>query len=98
MTAGAVCPLCACKATMAFTYWKVIPNAFPYDRIAEQHDMIVPLRHVAEGELSLNELAELKEIKETYIDTEYGMIMQGTHRLMSVPNHFHLHLGLNGKM
>ena len=77
---------------MTFTYWKIVTNEFPYDYIASRHDMILPLRHVTEQELTEDELAELKEIKDTYIDTEYGFILQGTHRTMSLPSHFHLHL------
>ena len=48
---------------MSFGYWKIVTNAFPYDLIAGRHDMILPLRHVTENELTEEELVELKEIK-----------------------------------
>ncbi len=67
-------------------------NAFPYDRIAKTHDMIVPLRHVDEDHLNDEELKELKIIKDNYLHKEYEFIIEATYKVKSIPAHFHLHL------
>ncbi len=86
------CPLCRNNALKAFTHWKIIPNDFPYDRVAERHDMIVPLRHVIEHDLTEEEKKELIEIKDTYINDTYRYVMEASHKSKSIPPHFHLHL------
>lgn len=88
---GGACALCAKTSTKTFAYWKIVPNDFPYDRIADVHEMIVPLRHVTENELSQEELAEYKIIKQEHLQ-EYDYILEGTHKTKSIPEHFHLHL------
>lgn len=85
-----VCRLCAEVSTLEFKYWRVIPNRFPYDQIAKRHDMIIPIRHTAEP--NEEEMAEFKEIKESYINDTYRYIFEATHRTKSIPSHFHLHL------
>jgi hypothetical protein len=96
LPADAPCPLCEkAPATTQFTYWKIAENTFPYDRIAGTHDMLLPLRHVMEGELTEDELPELAEIKDNSI-SEYNWILESTHTNKSIPSHFHLHL-MKGK-
>lgn len=88
----APCALCEkAPATKNFTYWKIAENSFPYDRIAERHDLLMPLRHVTEDELTEDEVRELTEIKNNSI-SEYNWILEPTHRNKSIPSHFHLHL------
>ncbi len=86
------CPLCRNTPLEQFTYWKVIVNDFPYDKVAEKHHMLVPLRHVTEGELTEEEKQELQTIKPTYLNDNYQFIIEATHKTKSVPEHFHLHL------
>lgn len=86
------CPLCRIEPLKTFTYWKIIPNDFPYDKVAERHDMVVPLRHVAESDLTEEEKKELKEIKDTYVASTYVYVIEATKGFRSVPAHFHLHL------
>ncbi|MCE9644186.1 hypothetical protein K8Q93_03030 [Candidatus Parcubacteria bacterium] len=86
------CPLCGREAIKAFKYWKIILNHFPYDRIAEVHHMLVPMRHVAEDALDEEELEELKAIKTTSAHMDYDWIIEATHKNKSIPEHFHLHL------
>lgn len=69
-----------------------MPNAFPYDKIATSHDMVVPLRHVPEAELTPEERKELVEIKHEYVNANYEYILEPTHKKKSIPAHFHLHL------
>lgn len=94
--AEAPCPLCAAEAIKTFTYWKIIPNRFPYDRIAREHDMIVPLRHVTEDKLSEKERTELTAVKRDYLQ-RYDYFIEATSKTKSIPEHFHIHL-LVGKM
>ncbi|MEI6864218.1 MAG: hypothetical protein WCK46_02540 [Candidatus Adlerbacteria bacterium] len=86
------CALCLSESIKTFTHWKIMPNAFPYDRIAKVHDMIVPLRHSIEDDLTVEELKELHEIKNSYIQKEYEFIIEATYKVKSIPAHFHLHL------
>ena len=86
------CPLCAAEPVHLFTYWKIISNRFPYDFVTTVHDMIVPLRHVKEHELTPEELAEFRTLKDGYINDNYQYILESTHKNKSVPEHFHPHL------
>lgn len=87
------CPLCDRVPLKSFKYWKVIVNNFPYDRIAKEHHMILPLRHVVEDDLNQAELTEYKIIKNTYLKhSDYNSILEATFHTKSQPKHFHLHL------
>lgn len=63
---NAQCALCAKEPIQEFTHWKIVSNNFPYDRIAELHNMIVPVRHCAEEELTQEELTEYASIKKVH--------------------------------
>jgi len=54
--------------------------------------MLIPNRHVSEGNLTKEESQELQDIKGSYINTEYDWIIEPTHKNKSIPGHFHLHL------
>lgn len=86
------CPLCSKEAVKNFKYWKIIKNDFPYDLIAREHRMIVPLRHIHEDALTVSEVAEFEDLKKTYIDAEYDYMVEATTKNKSIPAHFHLHL------
>lgn len=86
------CAICDREPILKFKYWKVIENNFPYDRIATVHHMIAPLRHVKFGDVSNEEMEELKEIRSNEIDKLYGCIIESTSQTQSIPTHFHLHL------
>ena len=86
------CRLCQIETIQAFTYWRIILNEFPYDRVASTHDMIVPLRHISELGLTEEERKELIDIKHSYINERYRYTMEAAHKNKSIPEHFHLHL------
>jgi hypothetical protein len=86
------CPLCEKESIKDFTYWKITENSFPYDKIAQTHHMVIPLRHGPEHDLHAEELEELKHIKATFINDGYDWIIEATHKNKSIPDHFHLHL------
>lgn len=41
----------------------MVINKYPYDAVAEQHDLLMPIRHVDEAGLLPEELAELATLK-----------------------------------
>jgi hypothetical protein len=84
------CPLCDEQSIREFVYWRLIPNSFPYDRIAKKHDMLVTKRHVQEQDLTDDEKAELFHIKQNELD-EYPYIVEAHQKQKSIPHHFHLH-------
>jgi hypothetical protein len=86
------CKLCEKPALKQFAHWKIVINDYPYDSIAEVHDMIVSLRHVREDGLSSEELSEYKRIKEEHLMGTYQYILEATHGSQSIPSHYHLHL------
>ncbi|TSC67729.1 MAG: hypothetical protein G01um101466_651 [Parcubacteria group bacterium Gr01-1014_66] len=86
------CVLCPKIPLHSFQFYKIVQNDFPYDRLAETHHMLIPLRHSAESELLKEEKIELQHIKEDYLDENYHYIIEATNRNKSVPGHFHLHL------
>lgn len=89
---GGGCKLCEKEVLSSFTYWKILENDFPYDKIADIHHMIVPIRHVTEPELSQDELNEFVQIKKDILHNKYEFIIEATHLKKSIPEHFHLHL------
>lgn len=87
------CVLCEAKSIEEFNYWRVIKNRFPYDRIAEVHDMLIPKRHTKEADLTEEERGELLGAKNgQYVSQNYHFIMEATTDVKSIPAHFHLHL------
>ncbi len=83
------CALCEIAPITLFTYWKITPNNFPFDRIAETHEMVVPIRHTTEDGLTPEEIQELHTIKKRHLK-KYNYIIEAVAK--SIPTHFHLHL------
>jgi hypothetical protein len=86
------CALCGAPALKTFTYWKIVENTFPYDKVAKVHHMILPLRHASESEITPEEWEEYREIKSGYVQTEYEFIVEPTKKMKSIPAHFHMHM------
>lgn len=84
------CPLCGVPSLREFTYWRLVPNKFPYDKVAKTHHMLVPKRCVPFSELTHVELQELDAIKRE-LDACYHYYLETTLRQRSVPGHYHLH-------
>lgn len=85
------CILCPLEAMQTFQYWKVVPNKYPYDKIAKRHEMIIPLRHTDQAGVTNEEWQELAALKASYIDDNYEFLLEATPHRQSVPAHFHLH-------
>lgn len=85
------CYLCRANPVKDYRYWKIIDNEFPYDEVATVSHMLVPKKHVKEDKLNLEEFNELEKIKPK-IHEAYDLIIENTHKLKSIPEHYHLHL------
>jgi hypothetical protein len=90
-TGKEICRLCEMEPIKEFTYWKIISNDYPYDQIAKIHNMVVPLRHVTEKDLTREERDEFEGFKDQ-LHVGYTYIMEATHHQKSIPGHYHLHL------
>lgn len=89
------CVLCGEAKTRTiknFKYWRIVKTIFPWDRIVKLHHMIIPERHAVYPELTAAEKNELEKIKANYINKNYGVMAEATHRKKSIPDHYHLHL------
>lgn len=75
-------------------YWIIVPNQYPYDRIASVHDLLVPRRLIGQqSEMSKDELAELIGIKESsWFKDTYDCILENVPRRRTLKHHYHLHL------
>ena len=97
-----VCPLCAAPSLTEYTFWRIITNDFPYDRIAITHHMLIPKRCCDDNELTADEHAELINLRDTVLNDTYERMIVTMSMKTSIKQHFHYHLivlreGLEGK-
>ena len=73
--------------------WVLVKNEFPYDRIAENHCLLVPKRRFTDDEeMSIEERHELFEIKREFSgDKSFDLMCESMAYDRSVPGMFHLH-------
>ncbi len=87
------CPLCSEESIQDFKHWKILPNKYPYDAVAERHDLIQPKRHVAKFKLlTKEEVQELEQLKDTFLNQKYTYLIEAMPKNKSVPGHLHYHL------
>jgi len=85
------CPLCEAETITMFDHWRIIPNRFPYDRIAEYHRMLIPEEHVKEmKELPHEAQAEYERIEQTI--QGFDALLKNFPDAQSITEHFHVHL------
>ena len=84
------CPLCGREGIHECEYWKLMPNTYPYDAVAEKHDMLVFKHH--EQNASKEALEELEAIKKMKFIADYHCLIENFPIRQSVPGHFHVHL------
>lgn len=84
------CPLCRSPSLREFSFWRLILNDFPYDKIARTHHMLIPKRCVPQEALTSQESAELEDIKKQLAEN-YHYYIEATPQQRSVPGHYHLH-------
>ncbi|MFA5831138.1 MAG: HIT domain-containing protein [Candidatus Paceibacterota bacterium] len=79
---------------LVFAHWKILKNIFPYDRIAEEHDLLIPRRHFSEeSEMTAEEREELVFIKTRLLPKKkkYDLVWENFSHMRSV-SHYHVHL------
>lgn len=86
------CVLCQKPTIKDFTHWRLVPNDFPYDKIADKHDLLITKAHKTEAGLTSEEREELIHLKQTELNDTYEYILEPLLSLKSIPDHFHLHL------
>lgn len=86
------CVICKKDSLAEFTYWRIVENSFPYDRIATTHHMLVPYRHEAEAQLPHGAQQELQTLKSSYLSDHYDIIIEALPGNKSVPAHHHYHI------
>jgi diadenosine tetraphosphate (Ap4A) HIT family hydrolase len=87
------CPMCTAPTRTAYIHWRVVENIYPYDAVAEKHDMLVTKRHLSnDTELTSEEQEELSRLKATYLNDSYTFILEALPKSKSIPGHYHLHL------
>ncbi len=86
------CNLCKASSLEKFKYWRIVKAAFPYDRVAAVHHMVVTKRCVTEPELTEEEVKEFKSLKLGYINENYEFILEAVNKMKTIPGHIHYHL------
>jgi len=87
------CRLCKDDTILnEYEYWRLMPNAFPYDRFFVKSDMLVSKRHTDGNDLSEEELTEFRQIKSGGLADNYDLIFENLPKQKSIPHHIHYHL------
>jgi len=74
----------------SYSLWVLTKNKFPYDKIASEHYLLSPKRHIEEeGELYGSERDELYKILD---ELDYNMRITNKKKDCSVPQHLHYHI------
>ena len=86
------CPLCTAPVVEEWKYWRLIRNDYPYDLVAEKHDLLVLKEH--SDIITRNAWIELNESKYIFefAPYEYHCVIENLPVRQSVPGHYHLHL------
>lgn len=87
------CPLCTEATIIAeFTYWNIIANNFPYDKVAAVHHMLIPKRHITYEEITTEEQLELDRLTLRELNQDYNFMALALPKTQSIPDHLHYHL------
>ena len=85
-----VCPFCTEEAIHSWKNWSLVPNRYPYDLVANKHDLLILKAHRSEP--NKEELTEFEEIKKMKFTSEYHCLIENFAQRQSVPGHFHIHI------
>lgn len=89
-----LCQKISKETNLNFVHWKILFNDFPYDNIADTHDLLVPIRHFSdESEMTETEKEELLDIKTRILPhlKIYDTMLENFREWRTV-DHFHVHL------
>lgn len=84
------CPFCEKKHIHQWEHWKLMPNQYPYDLVAEKHDLLVLNSHNSVP--SEEEKKQLDSIKKMKFMNDYHCIIENLPQRQSISGHFHVHL------
>ncbi len=91
-----LCPFCTTGETIKqeFAYWHIVPNKYPYNKLAKTNDMLVLKRHTrSEQDLTPEEKKELLFIKTDFLPkSTYKVIYENLPAQQSIKGHYHVHL------
>jgi diadenosine tetraphosphate (Ap4A) HIT family hydrolase len=77
-----------------YEHWYILTNLFPYDNLAQAHDLLVPKRIF--GKMSDCDKEEWEEYKtilnQLESDGHYDAILENFSKSRSILKHLHLHL------
>jgi len=82
------------RVIQSFNHWNIITNLFPYDNVAEVHDMLVPKR-IFGGlfDCTTEEWDEYKSIiNQLEEDSYYDVLIKNFSKHKSIHRHLHIHL------
>ena len=89
---GNGCRLCNDPDSLAeYEHWRIMPNAFPYDRYFAKSDMLVLKRHSDERGLSKAEREEYFQLLNGLAD-QYDSLLNHLAKQKTIPHHCHFHL------
>lgn len=77
-----------------WSFWILIANRYPYDKVCVEHDMLCPKRHIEDIEdLTFAEFQEFAQIKKDLeASVKYDAIMLNMPHRRSILPHLHFHL------
>lgn len=89
---GATVPLESITPLLEWTYWKLIPNDFPYDLAYQISHMLLTKEAAPDwDDLSAEAKEEYYDIRREYLKPQYSQIIENCPALRSYPTRFHLH-------
>lgn len=88
------CAMCNLVHGESDQVWSIVANEYPYDAIAEKHDLLIPTHHAPHIEdFDEAELATLHLLLAKLEDSkEYDAVLWNFPNNQTVPGHFHIHL------
>lgn len=92
-------PLWTISPLYLFKYFKIIPSAYPHDKIASTHHLLIPIRKVDSWKkLKWLERREFKKLDQ-WLGQNYDCIKLNYSKRITIPEivHWHLYILKDGK-
>lgn len=88
---GNLQPLHEIEPIKEWTFWKLVPNKYPHNKLNVKHDMLVLKRPIGVWSMSLHEWAELYRIL-AEVDDQYDYSKLNLSAMRSINTTPHVHL------
>ncbi|MEX1026562.1 MAG: hypothetical protein WD049_00930 [Candidatus Paceibacterota bacterium] len=85
------CPLCRSESIEEYEHWRMIPNDFPYDTIADEHCMLLPKEHIGVFEEMADNVRQEYNAILASLD-RFDAVLRNFPKQQTIPEHFHAHL------